>query len=221
MENKLHHMLCPDVMYYGSRMVQVSLLDHDGSRENWVVFHCYRHFQSDGSYTDKRIMQHCQPLVEYNLNVDWNDNCVKPILAMELKTSEKTLLLSNRKKRKSKEQGGTNKCHEKMAMQEEHIIDIALNGKNYCLSIHKQQRYFVAGVSVSMHGARIITPQMKAGSMQKEGTYHFFKTKETALSLMVPNVGSKWKRKKDAVNTFKVATTGKLVTLPPRYLASH
>jgi hypothetical protein len=58
MENKLHHMLCPDVMYYGSRMVQVSPLDHDGSRENWVVFHCYQHFQSDGSYTDKRILQH-------------------------------------------------------------------------------------------------------------------------------------------------------------------
>ncbi len=31
-------MLCPDVMYYGSRMVQVSPLDHDGSGENWVVF---------------------------------------------------------------------------------------------------------------------------------------------------------------------------------------
>jgi hypothetical protein len=36
--------------------------------------------------------------------------------------------------------------------------------------------------------------------------------KGTALSLMVPNVGSKWKRKKDAVNTFKVSTTGGLVT---------
>jgi hypothetical protein len=58
----------------------------------------------------------------------------------------------------------------------------------------------------------MFTPQMIAGSMQKEGTYHFFKTKETALSLMVPSVGSKWKRKKDAVNTFKVATTGGLVT---------
>ncbi len=58
----------------------------------------------------------------------------------------------------------------------------------------------------------MFTPQMIAGSMQKEGTYHFFKTKETDLSLMVPSVGSKWKRKKDAVNTFKVATTGGLVT---------
>jgi hypothetical protein len=29
---------------------------------------------------------------------------------------------------------------------------------------------------------------------------------------MVPNMGSKWKRKKDAVNTFKVSTTGRLVT---------
>jgi hypothetical protein len=34
--------------------------------------------------------------------------------------------------------------------------------------------------------------------------------KGTALNLMVPNVGSKWKRKKDAVNTFKVSTTGGL-----------
>jgi hypothetical protein len=59
MENKLHHMLHPDVMYYGSRMVQVSPLDHDGSGENWVVFHCYRRFQSDGSYTDERILQRC------------------------------------------------------------------------------------------------------------------------------------------------------------------
>jgi hypothetical protein len=29
---------------------------------------------------------------------------------------------------------------------------------------------------------------------------------------MVPNVGLKWKRKKDAVNTFKLAITGGLVT---------
>jgi hypothetical protein len=81
MENKLHHMLCPDVMYYhpdvlyyGSRMVQVSPLDHNGSRGNMVVFHCYWGFQSDGIYTDKRILQCCQPLVEQNLNVNWNDN---------------------------------------------------------------------------------------------------------------------------------------------------
>jgi hypothetical protein len=39
MKNKPPHMLCPDVMYYGLRMVQVSPLDHDGSGENWVVFH--------------------------------------------------------------------------------------------------------------------------------------------------------------------------------------
>jgi hypothetical protein len=53
---------------------------------------------------------------------------------------------------------------------------------------------------------------MIVGSTQKEGTYHFFEIKETALSLMVPNVGSKWKWKKDAVYTFKVATTSRLVT---------
>jgi hypothetical protein len=58
----------------------------------------------------------------------------------------------------------------------------------------------------------MFTPQMIAGSTQKEGTYHFFEMKGTALSLMVPDVASKWKRKKDAVNTFKVSTTGGLVT---------
>jgi hypothetical protein len=42
--------------------------------------------------------------------------------------------------------------------------------------------------------------------------YHFFEIRKTALSLMVPNMGSKLKRKKDAVNTFKVSTTGRLVT---------
>jgi hypothetical protein len=47
-----------------------------------------------------------------------------------------------------------------------------------------------------MHGARMFTPQMIAGSTQKEGTYHFFKIKGTALSLMVPNVGSKWNRRR-------------------------
>jgi hypothetical protein len=31
----------------------------------------------------------------YNLNVNWNDNCFKPILAMELKTSGKMLSLSH------------------------------------------------------------------------------------------------------------------------------
>jgi hypothetical protein len=72
------------------------------------------------------------------LNVNWNDDCFKPILAMELKTLGKTVSLSNRKKRKSKEeQGGKSKHHKKMAMHKEHIIDIALNGENYCSSINK------------------------------------------------------------------------------------
>jgi hypothetical protein len=145
-------------------MVQVSPLDHDGSGDKWILFYCYRRFQSDGSYTDERVLQHCQPLIEYNLNVNWNDNCFKPILAMELKTSGKTQLLSHRKKQKSKQQGLTNKHHEKMAMQEEHIMDIALNGKKYFSAIHRRQRYFVAGASVMMRGARMFTPQMIAGS---------------------------------------------------------
>jgi hypothetical protein len=80
----------------------------------------------------------------------------------------------------------------------------ALNGENYCSAIHRRQHYFVVGASVRTRGARMFTPQMIAGSTQKEGTYHFFEMKGTALSLMVPNMGSKWKRKKDAVNTFKV-----------------
>jgi hypothetical protein len=42
--------------------------------------------------------------------------------------------------------------------------------------------------------------------------YNFFEMKGTALSLMVPNVASKSKRKKDTVNTFKLSTTGRLVT---------
>jgi hypothetical protein len=102
MKNNLHHMLCPDVVYYGLRMVQVSPLDHDGSGDNWVVFHCYWHFQSDGSYTDEQILQHCQPFVEYNLNVNWNDNCFKPILAMELKTSRKSCYCPTKRNERAK-----------------------------------------------------------------------------------------------------------------------
>jgi hypothetical protein len=49
---------------------------------------------------------------------------------MELKTSGKMVSLLNQKNRKSKEQGGNNKHYEKMAMQEGHIINIALNGEN-------------------------------------------------------------------------------------------
>jgi hypothetical protein len=130
---------------------------------------------------------------------------------MELKTSGKTLLLSHRKKRKTQQEGLSNKHREKMAMQEEHIMDIALNGENYCSAIHRRQSYFVTGASVRTRGAGMFTPQMIAGLTQKEGTYHF-ESKGTALSLMVPNVGSKWKQKKDAVNTFKVSTSGGLVT---------
>jgi hypothetical protein len=58
----------------------------------------------------------------------------------------------------------------------------------------------------------MFTPQMVAGLTQTEDTYRFFEIKETALSLMVPNVGLKWKRKKEAVNTFEISTTGGLVT---------
>jgi hypothetical protein len=99
-----------------------------------------------------------------------------------------------------------------MAMQEENIMNIALNGENYYSAIHRQQCYFVAGVLVRAREARMFTPQVIAGSTRKEGTYHFFEIKETALSLMVPNVGLKWKRQNDAVNTLKVSTTIGLLT---------
>ena len=36
-----------------------------------------------------------------------------------------------------------NKHHKKMAMQEEHIMYIALNGENYCSAIHRRQRSLV------------------------------------------------------------------------------
>jgi hypothetical protein len=61
-------------------MVQVSPLDHDGNGDKWVLFYCYQRFQSDGSYTDEWILQHCQPLVDYDLNVNWNDNCLSALV---------------------------------------------------------------------------------------------------------------------------------------------
>jgi hypothetical protein len=98
-------MFCLDVLYYGSRMVQVSPLDHDGSGDKWLLFYCSWHFQSDGSYTDKRVLQHCQPVVVYNLNVNWNDNCFKPILTMELKNIRKDAVVVPPKETKEQTAG--------------------------------------------------------------------------------------------------------------------
>jgi hypothetical protein len=120
------------------------------------------------------------------LNVNWNDNCFKPILAMELKTSGKMLLLSHQKKRKSKQQGLTNKCREMMAMQEEHIMDVALNGENYCSAIHRRQCYSVVGALVRTHGARMFTPQMIAGSMQKEARTTSLRSRGQLLASWFP-----------------------------------
>jgi hypothetical protein len=39
--------------------------------------------------------------------------------------------------RPSIKKGGNNKHCQKNAIHEEHILDIALNGKNYCSSINK------------------------------------------------------------------------------------
>jgi hypothetical protein len=39
-----------------------------------------------------------------------------------------------------------------MAMQEEHIMDIALNGENYCSAIHRRQpRFGRVGLECSHH----------------------------------------------------------------------
>jgi hypothetical protein len=44
-------------------------------------------------------------LVEYNLNVNWNDSCFKPILAMELKTSCKNAVVVQPKETKEQRAG--------------------------------------------------------------------------------------------------------------------
>jgi hypothetical protein len=54
-ENKMGHAFCPDVMYYGSHLVRVTPINHDGSGNEWVVNHWFRHFNSDGTYFNKCI----------------------------------------------------------------------------------------------------------------------------------------------------------------------
>jgi hypothetical protein len=39
MENKMGHAFHPDVMYYGSHLVRVTPMNHDGSGNEWVVNH--------------------------------------------------------------------------------------------------------------------------------------------------------------------------------------
>jgi hypothetical protein len=99
MENKMGHTFHPNVMYYGSRLVWVTPMNHDGRSNEWVVNHQFSHFISDMTYFDECICQNCDPLIEYNLNVDWKDCCFKPLLKMELKTSTKSISLSCRKRK--------------------------------------------------------------------------------------------------------------------------
>jgi hypothetical protein len=101
----MHHVFCPDVLFYGSCMVKVTPVDHDGSGNEWAVYHHFRRFHRDGTYFDEAIMQCCRPLHQYKLNVNWNDCSFKPLLTMELKTSENSMSIVCRQKRKGNTQG--------------------------------------------------------------------------------------------------------------------
>jgi hypothetical protein len=138
MENKMGHTFFPDMMYYGSHLVMVAPMNHDGSSNEWVVNHWFKCFNSDRTYFDECTQQNSHSLIEYNLNVTWKDNCFMPLLKMELKTSNKSIFLSCRK-RKAMMQGWMAKQHERRARHEEHIIDLTVNGANFTSSISHHQ----------------------------------------------------------------------------------
>jgi hypothetical protein len=137
---------------------------------------------------------------------------------MELKTSDKSVSLCFRKMM-TMIQGWMMKQHERRARHEEHIIDVTVNGANSTSSISCKQQLLIAGTTIRTCGMRKFTPQMIAGATRDEGTYHFFQTKEIALSLiMPPNANAKCKKKKDVVKIFKVSTKGRLVTFTCKIL---
>jgi hypothetical protein len=162
-ENKMGHAFCPDVMYYASCLVMVTPMNHDGSGNEWVVNHWFQHFNSDGTYFDECIQQNSCPLIEYNLNVNWRDSCFTPLLKMELKTSDKYVSLSLRK-RMAMTQGWMMKQHERRTRHKEHIIDLTINGANYTSSISCHQQLLIAGTTIQTHGMRKLTPQMIEGA---------------------------------------------------------
>jgi hypothetical protein len=86
-------------MFYGSRLVLVTPMNHNGSGNEWVVNHWFWHFNSDGIYFDECIQQNSHLLIEYNLNANRKDRCFTPLLRMELKTSDKSVSLSFQKRR--------------------------------------------------------------------------------------------------------------------------
>jgi hypothetical protein len=73
MENKMGHAFHPDIMYYGSHLVMVTPMSHDGSGDEWVVNQWFWHFNLDETYFDECFQQNSRPLIEYNLNVNWKD----------------------------------------------------------------------------------------------------------------------------------------------------
>jgi hypothetical protein len=97
MENKMGHAFHPDVMYHGSHLVMVTPMNHDGSGDEWIVNHWFCHFNSDRTYFDECIQQNSHPLIEYNLNFNWNDSSFTPLLKMGLKTSDKSISLFSKK----------------------------------------------------------------------------------------------------------------------------
>jgi hypothetical protein len=95
-------------------------------------------------------------------DVIWKDCCFKLLLKIELKTSNKSISLSCRK-RKAMMQGQMAKQHERRARHEEHIIDLAINGANFTSSISHHQQLLIAGTTIQTHGMRKFTPQMIVG----------------------------------------------------------
>jgi hypothetical protein len=212
MENKMGHAFHPDVMYYGSHLVMVTPIKHDGSGDEWVVNHWFWHSNSDKTYFDECIQQNIHPLIEYNLNVNWNDSSFTLLLKTELKTSQKLVSLCFQK-RKAIMQGWMTKQQERRAMHEQHVIDLTIDGANFTSSISRQQQLLIAGTTICIHGMRKFTPQMIAGATCDQGMYCFFQAKELALSLMMlPNGNAPYKKKKEVVKVFKVFTHGRLVT---------
>ena len=206
MQNKEGHKFAPDVMYYGSRMVEVTRkVERNGGFE---VYHNFRRFEPDGTYTDERVLQHCRPLNDYNLYVNWNDRSFKQIMEMELQTSQGSKLIGERKrKRNAKTEDGSSADSAKRARMEDEIIDLATNGETFKGAIKREQRLSLSGAIVRTRRSGQFTAQMIFQASRDNGTYHFFQLRETALSLMVDrNVKRSGKCKARAVKTECVST---------------
>jgi hypothetical protein len=146
MENKMGHAFHPDIMYYGSHLVMVTPMNHNGSGNELVKNHWFRHSHSDGTYFNECIQQNSCPLIKYNLNANWKGSCFTLLLNMELKTSDKSISLF--RKRTAMTQGWMMKQHERRVRHEKHIIDLTINGANFTSSINCNQQLLFAGTTI-------------------------------------------------------------------------